>query len=166
MYNRLLHHFESTDYPCCTTWFWNRYSTSYTIQLLSVFHQISQNLDSGKQTDILHIDIAKAFDTLDHKHLLKKLFQYGLSGNILNWSKDDLSGRRQRVLLNGGIPDSPSFIRCSTGIYTWTTPFSSRHKLSLHQLPRLLLTLPCLPTTRSVSQLSILLLMQCSQIRS
>ena len=28
--------------------------------------------------------------------------------------------------------DSPSFIRCSTGIYTWTAPFPSSHKRSLY----------------------------------
>ena len=60
---------------------------SCTSQLLSIFHQISQNLHSGKQTDILYLNIAKAFDTVDHKLLIKKLSQYGLSGNILNWFK-------------------------------------------------------------------------------
>ena len=56
---------------------------SCTGQLLSVLHRISQNLDSGKQTDILYFDIAKAFDTVDHNLLLNKL-----SGNIFQWFKN------------------------------------------------------------------------------
>ena len=56
---------------------------SCTGQLLSVLHRISKNLDSGKQTDILYFDIAKAFDTVDHNLLLNKLSQFGLTGNLL-----------------------------------------------------------------------------------
>ena len=35
-------------------------------QLLSVLDRIGKNLDIGLQTDILYLDIAKAFDTVDH----------------------------------------------------------------------------------------------------
>ena len=79
---------------------------SCTGQLLSVLHRISKNLDSGKQTDILYFDIAKAFDTVDHNLLLNKLSQFGLTGNILQWFKNYLTGRQQRVLLNGVISDT------------------------------------------------------------
>ena len=79
---------------------------SCTGQRLSVLHRISKNLDSGKQTDILYFDIAKAFDTVDHNLLLNKLSQFGLTGNILQWFKNYLTGRQQRVLLNGVISDT------------------------------------------------------------
>ncbi len=79
---------------------------SCTSQLLSVLLRISQNLDLGKQTDILYFDIAKAFDTVDHKLLLNKLSRFGITGNILNWFKSYLSGRQQRVLLNGVISET------------------------------------------------------------
>ena len=79
---------------------------SCTGQLLSVLHRISQNLDSGKQTDILYFDIAKAFHTVGHNLLVNKLSQFGLTGNILQWFKNYLTGRQQRVLLNGVISDT------------------------------------------------------------
>ena len=74
---------------------------SCTGQLLSVLHRISENLDLGKQTDIVYLDIAKAFDTVDHQLLLKNLCRFGLAGNTLKWFRNYLSGRQQRVVLNG-----------------------------------------------------------------
>ena len=41
--------------------------------------------------------------TVDHTLLVNKLRRVGLNGNILKWFIDYLSGRQQRVLLNGEI---------------------------------------------------------------
>ncbi|CAB4001257.1 Hypothetical predicted protein [Paramuricea clavata] len=81
---------------------------SCTGQLISVLHRISQNLDSGEQTDILYFDVAKAFDTVNHNLLLKKLQRFGLKANILTRFKSYLSGRQQRVLFNGEISETRS----------------------------------------------------------
>ena len=43
----------------------------------------------------IFIDLKKAFDTVPHKLLLKKLEKYGLRENTLNWFKSYLSNRRQ-----------------------------------------------------------------------
>ena len=51
----------------------------------------------------VYFDITKAFDTVDHTLLVNKLRRFGLNGNILKWFIDYLSGRQQRVLLNGEI---------------------------------------------------------------
>ena len=39
----------------------------------------------------------KAFDTVPHVRLLKKLEAYGVAGKLLNWIRDFLSNRKQRV---------------------------------------------------------------------
>jgi hypothetical protein len=39
---------------------------SCVIQLLPVIHAIGENLDQNIQTDILYLDFAKAFDSVDH----------------------------------------------------------------------------------------------------
>ena len=54
-------------------------------------------LDEGKLYDVLYLDFAKAFDVVPHDKLIKKLEAIGVRGTLLEWLKDWLSGRRQRV---------------------------------------------------------------------
>ena len=49
-------------------------------QLLSVLHIIGQALDLNVQTDMIYLDFAKAFDSVDHKILLTKLRAFGFVG--------------------------------------------------------------------------------------
>ncbi len=100
VYNRLIDHIQNMISAAQHGFLRGK---SCTGQLLSVLHRISENLDLGKQTDILYFDIAKAFDTVDHTLLVNKLRRFGLNGNILKWFIDYLSGRQQRVLLNSEI---------------------------------------------------------------
>ena len=46
-------------------------------------------------------DLSKAFDTLDHQILLKKINHYGIRGNWYLWSQSYFSNRRQYVDMNG-----------------------------------------------------------------
>jgi hypothetical protein len=74
---------------------------SCTTNLLSFFEKITSELDSGKVIDVIYLDFAKAFDTVPHKRLKKKLKAHGIGGNVLKWITAWLSGRKQRVVLNG-----------------------------------------------------------------
>ena len=78
---------------------------SCVTQLLSVFHAIGKSLDKNIQTDILYLDFAKAFDSVDHDILLAKLKTYGVNGNLFNWFTDYLHGRVQRVVVDGVASD-------------------------------------------------------------
>ena len=49
------------------------------------------------------MDFKKAFDTVPHQRLLRKLKAYGIIGKVLEWIRDFLSGRRQRVVVNGKL---------------------------------------------------------------
>ena len=49
----------------------------------------------------MFIDIKKAFDTVDHDILLKKMQKYGVSGNELAWFTSYLQDRRQLCKVNG-----------------------------------------------------------------
>ena len=49
----------------------------------------------------MYFDVAKAFDTVPHQRLIKKLSSYGIGGNVLVLITDFLSSRRQRVSVKG-----------------------------------------------------------------
>ena len=59
------------------------------------FKEIDQFLDKDKglQSDIVYLDLAKAFDSVSHQRLLLKLSQYGVSGKLLQWFESYLGGR-------------------------------------------------------------------------
>ena len=51
-------------------------------QLLITLEDLARNLDHGKQSDIIFLDFAKAFDTIPHQRLLLKLRHYFIQGTI------------------------------------------------------------------------------------
>ena len=58
---------------------------------------IQKNLEENKTSIGVFIDLSKAFDTLDHKLLLKKLEIYGIRGIALSWFQSYLENRTIRV---------------------------------------------------------------------
>ena len=58
------------------------------------------------QTDIIYLDFAKTFDSADNNILLAKPRAYGVSGQFLKWLKNYLSGRVQRVVVDGADSQS------------------------------------------------------------
>ena len=51
------------------------------------------------------MDFSKAFDKVSHGHPLVKLQLYGIKGQILNWIRDFLTSRMQRVVIEGHSSD-------------------------------------------------------------
>ena len=62
---------------------------------------MGKTLDEGRQVDVAFLDFFKAFDRVPHNVFLHKLCYLGISGNLLNWCKDYLSNRTQRVVIDG-----------------------------------------------------------------
>ena len=62
-------------------------------------------MDKGLFTGVVMIDLRKAFDVVDHKLLLKKLQVYGLNTNSLKWFQSYLSGRYQKVCVDGKLSE-------------------------------------------------------------
>ena len=58
-------------------------------------------LDNNKQVDTVYLDFRKAFDSMPHNSLIKKLEYYGIKSTLLQWFKNFHNGRQQRVVING-----------------------------------------------------------------
>ena len=63
-----------------------RHDRSCETQLASIsfINDLAKSYDNDKQTDVILMDIAKAFDTVPHNRLRHKLQWYGIIGNIFN----------------------------------------------------------------------------------
>ena len=71
--------------------------------VLHFYDQIynSLNQKSSAKTLSIFIDLKKAFDTVDHNILLKKMNHYGVRGNSSVWFQNYLEEREQFVTING-----------------------------------------------------------------
>jgi len=76
-----------------------RANRSCESQIISMIHQLTYNKDKNIQTDLIIMDIAKAFDKVPHKRLLYKRKYYGISQQAINWITSFLSNRTQTVIL-------------------------------------------------------------------
>lgn len=78
-------------------------STSDAIAYVSKI--VYENLDNSMKSVGIFLDLAKAFDTVDHKLLLNKLEAMGIRGLALQIFSSYLTDRTQRVKVNGVFSD-------------------------------------------------------------
>ena len=74
-------------------------STISTVAMLT--DDILQGLNSKEYSIATFIDLKKAFDTINHEILLRKLPHFGLNNNVRNWVANYLSNRVQKCSVNG-----------------------------------------------------------------
>ena len=78
--------------------FRNNHSCEYAIaELLGT---IVKSTELGKYTACLFLDLSKAFDTLEHTVLLKKMSLYGIRGTANSWFGSYLRSRKLKVKCN------------------------------------------------------------------
>lgn len=104
VYNRLSQYLTQFNILSATQYgFRSKHSTS--MALLDFYDKISKAVDDKKYAVGVFIDLKKAFDTIDHDILLKKMYHYGIRGVSLNWFKSYLTNRFQFVHLNDVCSD-------------------------------------------------------------
>ena len=69
--------------------------------ILRLTEQFKKELDSHKVISLVSMDLSKAFDTLPHDLIVKKLEDYGGDSKVVNLITNYLTNRQQRVRLSG-----------------------------------------------------------------
>lgn len=82
-----------------------------TMALASFIADIQKNFENKNDTLATYIDLKKAFDTVNHSILLRKMKAYGIEGIPLDWFKSYLTDRQQFVS-NKGIQSTNKSVSC------------------------------------------------------
>ena len=100
MYNRLYNHLQANNILYDFQFgFRKNYST--TLALVDVVDNIYKHLDDGKLGVGIYLDLQKAFDTVNHRILLRKLYHYGIRGVVHEWFQSYLDNRQQFTCISG-----------------------------------------------------------------
>ena len=73
--------------------------------LLEYMEKLTSLVDEGHSVDVVYCDFSKGFDVVPHRRLLAKCDGLGIRGKVLSWVEEWLTGRKQRVVLNGQASD-------------------------------------------------------------
>ena len=77
-----------------------RKSRSTEFAIIEVIDKITKAIDQGKYTIGIFLDLSKAFDTINHEILIKKLEYYGMRGIARKLFENYLGNRKQIVKYN------------------------------------------------------------------
>ena len=92
MYDRLLDFVNKFDRLYAHQYGFSKNRSTY-MALLSLVDNLTQALENGEHVVGVYLDFSKAFDTVDHMILLKKLYHYGVRGCAHDWFTSYLSKR-------------------------------------------------------------------------
>ena len=84
--------------------FRSKYSTGLAVTYFT--DTIRKEMNRGKLTGAVFIDFCKAFDTVDHAVLIKKMEMLGVRGVQLKWFTDYLSNRQHVVIYDNSRSDN------------------------------------------------------------
>ena len=110
IYERLSQYFISKNL-LSTDQYGFRQGKSTKGALIRFINHIENNIDQGQKTGAVYIDLKKAFDTVDHQILLRKMEKYGIRGLPLEWFKSYLDARCQYIH-NKGKNSPKANIKC------------------------------------------------------
>ena len=80
-----------------------RINNSTELAIITLYDKLLNNANENKVTLSLFLDLRKAFDSVNHQLLLKKLYHYGFRGPVFTLLQSYLSNRRICTKLEGKI---------------------------------------------------------------
>ena len=110
MYNQLYNYLTKFGLLSNSQFGFRKFHSTATA-LLDCTNEWCVNLDRKYFNLVVFIDLKKAFDTVDHHILLKKLQLYGVKGQALCFLKSYLTNRSQKCKMNGFV-SSERLIHC------------------------------------------------------
>ena len=69
--------------------------------ILTMLNYLYEQIDNGCMGSVIYIDLKKAFDTVSHKIMLRKLSSIGLSAESVDWFASYLTDRSQVTRVSG-----------------------------------------------------------------
>ena len=77
-----------------------------TVSALTSFaDEVLLNMEQGKLCGAVFLDLTKAFDTVDHRILLRKFSEIGLCEKSLQWFRSYITDRKQRTCCGNELSD-------------------------------------------------------------
>ena len=110
--SNIMRHLEEQDILCSQQHGF-RSGHSCETQLLEFIEEAISSLDEGKETDVIIMDFAKAFDRVNHSLLVHKLEFFGIQGTANRWIESFLKNRTQAVVVEG---ETSSAISVRSGV--------------------------------------------------
>ena len=99
IYNRIYSHIIENN-MLYNKQFGFRENCSTDLAILKLAQEIHESFEKHEYTLGVFVDLSKAFDTVDHEILLKKLSFFGINGLNLQWFRSYLSNRKQFISYN------------------------------------------------------------------
>ena len=101
---------KSARKKCRKVWdlsFWNQHGftegKSFLTNLVAFWDGLTASMDKGGDTNAIHLDFSKDFDTLSYKIFLSKLKRDGFDGWAVQWMSNWLQYKTQRVVISGSV---------------------------------------------------------------
>ena len=111
MYKRLVKYVKANEILYRKQFgFQEGHSTEHAI--MQLVNQINNSFEKNHYTLGIFIDLSKAFDSVDHSILTKKLNKYGMKGNNLKWFESFLSNCKRYITYGNDKSTDFEIITC------------------------------------------------------